>query len=272
MGPRARQRAAMNDQTTGAHARRAPARIRPTVNEKLTPAGQRRLAVAFLSGWPVTAALALIGTLTGLMWLLPWWPALYALPVVMWLAGGMWWWARGPRATWQRAARGFAQAHVGACLFIDIVSLSGVACHLLLSNGWMPFMAGIGGIGGFYLLGSTGTTRRENPQGPGSRSRNVGTGCAHAERIARHETRVARPSGICHTRGRHRTDHARSPDRKPKQTPLYSGGARYFSRDERERGRRDRRLVVLGPPRRPAPAGERLDTAVNQQPQPGPTE
>ena len=86
------------------------------------------------------------------MWL-PWWPALYALPVVTWLAGGIWWWVRGPLTTWQRAVRGFAQAHVGACPFIDIVSLSGVAGHLLLSNGWMPLTAGIGGIGGFYLLG-----------------------------------------------------------------------------------------------------------------------
>ena len=126
--------------------------MRATVNGKVIATGQRSLAVAFLGLWPVTAALALIGTSTGLMWR-PWWPALYALPVVMWLAGGIWWWVRGPHATWQRAVRGFAQAHVGACLFIDIVSLSGVAGHLLLSTGWMPLTAGIGGIGGFYLLG-----------------------------------------------------------------------------------------------------------------------
>ena len=92
---------------------REAARMRATGNGKVTATGQRSLAVAFLGVWPVTAAIALIGTLTGLMWR-PWWPALYALPVVMWLAGGIWWWVRGPHATWQRAVRGFAQAHVGA--------------------------------------------------------------------------------------------------------------------------------------------------------------
>ena len=114
--------------------------------------GERALAGAFLAVWPISIPLALVGTLSGLMWL-PWWSATYAAPVLLWLAGGIWWWVRGPRTTWQRAVRGFAQGHVAACLFIEVVSVSGVLGHALLSHGWFPGTAGVGGIGGFYLLG-----------------------------------------------------------------------------------------------------------------------
>ena len=134
------------------HAMRPAGRISPPGGRKPTATPRRWLAIGFLGVWPVTMAVALVGTSTGLMWL-PWWTALYALPVVMWVGGGIWWWVRGPRRPWQRAVRGFAQAHVAACLFIDAVSVSGVAGHLLLSNGWVPLVAGLGGIGGFYLLG-----------------------------------------------------------------------------------------------------------------------
>ena len=118
---------------------------------------QRAPAWTFLALWPLSIALALVGTSTGLMWL-PWWTAIYAAPVVTWLGGGIWWWVRGPRTTWQRAVRGFAQGHVAAYLFIEVVSASGVLGNMLLSNGWFPGTAGIGGIGAFYLLGfSLGT-------------------------------------------------------------------------------------------------------------------
>ena len=115
--------------------------------------GERLVAIVFFGVWPVGAALALAGTFSGLMWSVPWLSALYSVPVVTWMAGGIWWWVRGPQASWQRAVRGFAQAHVAAWLIIDAVSLSGLFGNLLLSDGWVPGTAGFGGIGGFYLLG-----------------------------------------------------------------------------------------------------------------------
>ena len=128
----------------------------PSMMAKLAPIMPRRewlLAGLFLAVWPIVAALALVGTFTGLMWRLPWWPVLYAVPVAMWTVGGIWWWVRGPREPWQHAVRGFAQAQVGAFVIIDAVSLSGVLGHVLLSDGWVPGAAGVGGIGGFCLLG-----------------------------------------------------------------------------------------------------------------------
>ena len=68
---------------------------------------------------------------------------------LLWLAGGIWWWVRGPRTTWQRAVRGFAQGHVAAFLFIEVVSVSGVLGNALLSYGWFPGAAAVGGIGAF---------------------------------------------------------------------------------------------------------------------------
>ena len=110
-------------------------------------------AAVFLGIWPFTVVLGIAGTTTGLMWRLPWWSALYAVPVTLWCAAGMWWWVRGARAPWQRAVRGFAQAHVAAWVIIEAVSLSGVFGPSLLSQGWSPGAAGIGAIGAFYLLG-----------------------------------------------------------------------------------------------------------------------
>ena len=110
-------------------------------------------AIVFLGIWPVTAVLVIAGTTTGLMWRVPWWSALYAVPVTLWCASGVWWWVRGTRAPWQRAVRGFAQAHVAAWVIIEAISLSGVFGPSLLSQGWPPGAAGIGGIGAFYLIG-----------------------------------------------------------------------------------------------------------------------
>ena len=115
--------------------------------------GTRLLRAGFIAVWPVTVVLAIAGTTTGLMWHLPWWSALYAIPVVIWMGAGIWWWVRGTRAPWQRAVRGFAQAHVAAWVIIEVVSLSGVFGPTLLSQGWPPGAAGIGGIGAYYMLG-----------------------------------------------------------------------------------------------------------------------
>ena len=121
--------------------------------EWLESKGQWALPPLFLGVWPLAAAAGVAGTAAGLMWRLPWWSALYAIPVLLWCAGGMWWWVRGPRAPWQRAVRGFAQAHAAAWLIIEAVSLSGVLGSALLSQGWPPGVAGIGAIGAVYLLG-----------------------------------------------------------------------------------------------------------------------
>lgn len=51
----------------------------------------RVLAVAFLAVWAVGEALALAGTFTGLIWIVPWWTGVYAAPVVTWVVGGLWW-------------------------------------------------------------------------------------------------------------------------------------------------------------------------------------
>lgn len=106
--------------------------------------------------WPVAAGLGLASYGTGWIWRNDWLGmAIPAVPLAVWLAVGATGWARGGGAAVPSVARAWLLGHVGAAVAIEAVNLALGESLLLVSRDWPPLSASVGGLGAFYLMGTS---------------------------------------------------------------------------------------------------------------------